>query len=55
MKIKQKQLVSITLTTEEVNLLIKTLEPISESSGRIEALLTELKLQTVWRNEKFLD
>ena len=55
MKILQKKLVNVTLTTEEINLLIKTLQPISQSNGKIDTLLTEIKLQTVWRNEKYID
>ena len=55
MKILQKKLVNVTLTSEEINLLIKTLQPISQSNGKIDTLLTEIKLQTVWRNEKYID
>jgi thymidine phosphorylase len=55
MKILQKKLVNVTLTSDEINLLIKTLQPISQSNGKIDTLLTEIKLQTVWRNEKYID
>jgi hypothetical protein len=55
MKLRQKKLVNVTLTAEEVNLLINTLQPIAEDDGNVDTLLTELKLQTVWRNEKYID
>jgi len=55
MKIRQKKLVNVTLTAEEVDLLIRTLQPIAEENGNVDTLLTELKLQTVWRNEKYID
>lgn len=55
MKIRQKKLVNVTLTSEEVDLLIRTLQPIAEDNGNVDTLLTELKLQTVWRNEKYID
>lgn len=55
MKLRQKKLVNVTLTAEEVNLLINTLQPIAEEDGNVDTLLTELKLQTVWRNEKYID
>jgi hypothetical protein len=55
MKLRQKKLVNVTLTAEEVNLLINTLQPIAEENGNVDTLLTELKLQTVWRNEKYID
>jgi hypothetical protein len=55
MKTRQKKLVNVTLTSEEIDLLIKTLQPIAEDNGNIDTLLTELKLQTVWRNEKYID
>jgi hypothetical protein len=55
MKILQKKLVNVTLTSDEINLLIKILQPISQSNGKIDTLLTEIKLQTVWRNEKYID
>jgi hypothetical protein len=55
MKTRQKKLVNVTLTSEEIDLLIKTLQPIAEDSGNIDTLLTEIKLQTVWRNEKYID
>jgi hypothetical protein len=55
MKTRQKKLVNVTLTSEEIDLLIKTLQPIAEDNGNIDTLLTEIKLQTVWRNEKYID
>jgi hypothetical protein len=54
MKTRQKKLVSLTLTAEEVDLLVKTLQPIADDNGKVDTLLTELKLQTVWRNEKYI-
>ena len=55
MKTRQKKLVNVTLTSEEIDLLIKALQPIAEDNGNIDTLLTEIKLQTVWRNEKYID
>jgi len=54
MKLRQKKLVNVTLTADEVNLLVNTLQPIAENNGNIDTLLTEIKLQTVWRNEKYI-
>jgi len=47
--------VNVTLTAEEVDILIKTLQPIAENNGKVDTLLTEIKLQTVWRNEKYIE
>jgi hypothetical protein len=55
MKLRQKKLVNVTLTAEEVDILIKTLQPIAENNGKVDTLLTEIKLQTVWRNEKYIE
>jgi uncharacterized protein YpmS len=44
MKTRQKKLVNVTLTSEEVDLLIRTLQPIAEENGNVDTLLTELKL-----------
>jgi hypothetical protein len=54
MKLKEKaKLFTITLTKGEVNQLLSVLEPLEGSDDTTDALITELKLQTIWKNDKY--